>query len=123
VNLILVLVCASGVVLASLLESNEIIGIASKVKLYTFFYWGGMLNVLLAGLNLLPAPPLDGSRILGCFFPAYSRFVQQPMLQMYGIFFVLVILHGSGVNYWAHASNGFYGVANLLGWPFDIEFR
>jgi Zn-dependent protease len=33
------------------------------------FFYGASLNVMLALFNLLPIPPLDGSKALGVFFP------------------------------------------------------
>ncbi len=35
-----------------------------------FFHIGSVLNIALAIFNLVPIPPLDGSRILGSFVPA-----------------------------------------------------
>lgn len=37
--------------------------------LLRFFYWGVFLNVLLAAFNLVPLPPLDGSRVVGWILP------------------------------------------------------
>lgn len=45
-------------------------------NLTTFFVYGAMLNVVLFVLNLLPIPPLDGSRILASFVPAYRARIQ-----------------------------------------------
>lgn len=41
-----------------------------------FLKVGVMLNLTLCLFNLLPAPPLDGSRILATFIPPYRRLLQ-----------------------------------------------
>lgn len=41
----------------------------------TFFFVGALLNVVLLLFNLVPAPPLDGSRIVANFVPAYREFI------------------------------------------------
>ena len=43
-----------------------------------FFYFAAYVNVTLAVFNLLPIPPLDGSRILGALLPykAYYKYMQ-----------------------------------------------
>lgn len=38
----------------------------------------GWLNVVLFLLNLIPVPPLDGSRVLGNFVPAFRDFTNNP---------------------------------------------
>lgn len=49
------------------------------------------LNILLAVFNLVPVPPLDGSKILTILLPRpYSQYVQQ--IGIGGIFFVLIFL-------------------------------
>ena len=52
-----------------------------------------LLNVVLATLNLLPIPPLDGSRVLGGFLPR-SLWPQWVSLDRYGnvVFIVLFVL-------------------------------
>lgn len=49
------------------------------------------LNVILMVFNLMPVPPLDGSRIAGALMPrnTYAKWVQ---LDRYGMLFVLVLL-------------------------------
>lgn len=53
------------------------------------------INLLLAFFNLIPLPPLDGSKILGAFLPfqaaqAYQRFLYQ--VQRYGILLSFVVI-------------------------------
>lgn len=49
------------------------------------------LNIILMLFNLLPVPPLDGSRILGGFMPPqlYMRWIS---LDRYGMLFVMLVL-------------------------------
>jgi Zn-dependent protease len=55
-----------------------------------------LFNLVLFALNLIPVPPLDGSRILGNFVPAYRRLLGDPTMQ--GVFFAVTIgvLIGAG---------------------------
>ena len=53
----------------------------------------GYFNIALALFNLVPVPPLDGSRILGDFVPAYRRWVDNlgsPMILFFIFFMVLL---------------------------------
>jgi Zn-dependent protease len=56
----------------------------------------GLFNLVLFGLNLIPVPPLDGSRILASFVPAYRRLLADPTMQ--GVFLAVTIgvLLGAG---------------------------
>jgi Zn-dependent protease len=56
---------SSGITIADPLATN----------MQSFLAVGAMLNILLFVFNMLPLPPLDGSRILMNLSPAYSRFV------------------------------------------------
>ncbi len=56
---------------------------------------GVVINIALMVLNLLPIPPLDGSRILSAFLPAHISY-QFNRLEQYG-FIILIILLASGL--------------------------
>lgn len=56
-----------------------------------FLFTGGWLNLLLAVFNLLPVPPLDGSRILGGLSLRFYQLFEHPQAQIFGLFFMLAI--------------------------------
>ena len=49
------------------------------------------INIILAALNLIPIPPLDGSKILGEFLPQPLR-LQLFKLESYGFFIIIGLL-------------------------------
>ena len=99
------------VVLAKFGPTDTVLG----QRLATFFYLGGMLNLVLFGLNLLPVPPLDGSQILmGLSYRCYVWF-QSPMVRQYSFFAVLALFFMTPLGRWAFSSahaacNAFLGV-------------
>ena len=56
-----------------------------------FFYFGAYINIALAVFNLLPIPPLDGSKILAGILPdkIYWKYMQY---ERYAMILVLVLL-------------------------------
>ncbi len=63
---------------------------SASVELFRFLYIFILVNVLLAVFNLLPLPPLDGSKVLARFLPPRAREVYQSM-EAYGVLILLVI--------------------------------
>ena len=74
------------------------------------------INILLFVFNLIPIPPLDGSRVLGYFLRGEAkRFYQS--LEPYGFFVVLLLVMTFGFL----LSNAVGGVANLIMRLFGLE--
>lgn len=55
-----------------------------------------LFNLVLFMLNLVPAPPLDGSRILANFAPAYRRWISDPTMQGVFLAVTIAVLIGAG---------------------------
>ncbi|MDD3296661.1 MAG: site-2 protease family protein [Candidatus Omnitrophica bacterium] len=60
--------------------------------------WGVIINVILAVFNIIPVPPLDGSRILAAMLPGHMvrKYLK---LEPYG-FFIIIVLFFSGFLKW-----------------------
>lgn len=63
--------------------------------LLTFFYLFHIANITLAIFNLIPIPPLDGSRILTMFLPPRYYWKLQQYEPYFGIILMLLVLLGS----------------------------
>lgn len=62
------------------------------VALFTLLAYLVIYNLFLAGFNLLPIPPLDGSRVLTYFLPAGGRRLML-QLERYGFLIVAALLY------------------------------
>ncbi|HEX9959412.1 MAG TPA: site-2 protease family protein [Pyrinomonadaceae bacterium] len=93
VNLIIAIV--SAVIIKILIASQVItvdnfqVGLVSV--LFNFLYTMVLMNVGLAIFNLLPFPPLDGSKVLQTFLPRSFEPLFE-MLETYGFLILLVLL-------------------------------
>ena len=65
--------------------------------LYKFLFWMQLYNVWFAFLNLIPVPPLDGSRILSELLPAKQSWQFNEIVDRYG-FYILIALVFTGIT-------------------------
>ncbi|MDP3954248.1 MAG: site-2 protease family protein [bacterium] len=81
---------------------------------YIAISWVVYINIFLALFNLIPIPPLDGSKLLMDFFPR-SRFMMM-QFSMFGTFFallvaIMVVPPIARLLYYIMAGHSFIGVA------------
>jgi Zn-dependent protease len=86
-----------GAIAAAILRSSAAAGI--DLRGADQFLWIFMsVNFLLAAFNLVPLPPLDGSRILIALLPPFWRPVLAP-LERYGVpILILLLIFGRGIG-------------------------
>jgi Zn-dependent protease len=70
-------------------------------NLCLFCALGMMINLALAPFNLVPVPPLDGSRILSDFVPAYRRFWEQERAQPIALLAFMALFFLGGEYFWS----------------------
>jgi len=91
----LAIAVVSGIVFKFLVQYEKsfldpkIIAIISDV-IYMLYY-SVMINSVLAVFNLIPIPPLDGSRIFAMFLPALMR-IQYAKIERFGMIIIIVFL-------------------------------
>ena len=65
--------------------------------LYRFLFWLQLYNVWFAFFNLIPVPPLDGSRIMSELLPAKQSWQFNEIVDRYG-FYILIALVFTGIT-------------------------
>lgn len=70
--------------------------------IYQFFMVSAVINVGLGMFNLIPLPPLDGSKVLGIFLPSktYFKLMQYEQYGFILLFLLLMIGSLDGPLYW-----------------------
>lgn len=103
-NLLLCFICVLLEHLFALLFT--VIGVATVQVFYvmqaflTFWYLMAYYNAVLCVFNLIPIPPLDGSRIVGLLLPArwYWKVMQYERYVMYGFLILVFVLSRFGIS-------------------------
>ena len=78
---------------------------------------GILVNCVLAVFNLLPIPPLDGSRVISALLPNRLAF-QYNQLEQYGLYILLGLMFLGGFNYlvrpWVEVILGWFNYALIV---------
>jgi len=65
--------------------------------LFQFLYYLAQINIMLAAFNLIPIPPLDGSKIIMGFMSDRGRYAFS-RLEPYGFFIIIGLLYIGALN-------------------------
>ena len=100
---------------------------AGTSMLFGFFYLLVLMNIGLGIFNLIPFPPLDGSKVVAMFLPD-RLYVRWMMLERYGMIVLMAVLWFGWLDefltgartflsdlMFAGSEFAYYGVLNLLG--------
>jgi len=89
---------------------------AGNAQLFVWTF--GVVNVALVGLNLLPIPPLDGSRILASYHAGYRQWldrIDNPEVFFVALLVILVVASYADLGLYDGATNVSLWYVNLVG--------
>jgi Zn-dependent protease len=74
------------------------LGVSQNTRVFTVIGLTMQVNIFLALFNLIPVPPLDGSRVVGAFL-SDSAYIQYSKIERYGMYIILgALVLGSVLN-------------------------
>jgi Zn-dependent protease len=97
-----VLVSAAGIVANTLFAflailAMQVLSPPPESPTATFLFYLAQINIILAAFNLIPIPPLDGSKILMGFLPDNMKYFFH-RLEPYGFFVIIILLYLGVLN-------------------------
>ena len=75
------------------------------LNMVIFLWTGAMINIVGFLFNLIPVPPLDGSRILGDFFPRVNELWRSEQGAVFSLIAFAMLFMFAGRKVWGFAAN------------------
>lgn len=101
VNLILLVLCCLAGGLWTRIGAGAPAHVFANIKM--FLLVGAMINAMGVLFNLIPIPPLDGSRIVGDFYPQYDRMFQGEQGAVAGLLIFILLVSVASSWLWGKA--------------------
>jgi Zn-dependent protease len=106
---------ASNIVMAVIMGGLGIALLRSSIEFSRFLFEGVQLSIYLAIFNMLPIPPLDGSKLLLAMRVPIRIYVE---LARFGFMLLIVLVSATDVGRWMSALSdmGTYAILVMFGW-------